>query len=180
MTRVAIQGVSGSYSEEAVRKLLGKDASIVECRTFEETFSAVSLGDADSAIVPVQNKIVGEIRKPMELLKAGSFHVLETMSLKVQHVLVGTPGAEPGNLVSVRSHIEALKQCRKFLAAHPNLTQIVGADTASSVRRNVEEGNPANAAIGSRRASELYGAKVLRENIADDIDNWTTFYLVGR
>jgi len=179
MTRVAIQGVSGSYSEEAARKLLGNDASILECRTFEEAFSAVRHGDADSAIVPVQNKIVGEIRQSLDLLKAGPFHVLETLALKVQHVLVGTPESKAESLVSVRSHIEALKQCRKFLAAHPNLTQIVGADTASSVRRIVEEANPANAAIGSRRAAELYGAKILGKDIADDIDNWTTFYLIG-
>jgi prephenate dehydratase len=180
VTRVAIQGVSGSYSEEAARHLLGKGASIIECLTFEETFSAVRLGDADNAVVPVENKIVGEIRQPMELLKAGPFQVLETLALKVQHVLVGTPTAEAEDLVSVRSHVEALKQCRKFLAAHPNLTQIVGADTASSVRRIVEEGDPTKSAIGSRRAAELYGARILRENIADDVDNWTTFYLIGR
>src|SRR5688500_7204661 len=168
MTRVAIQGVNGSYSEEAARAMFGDAASIVECRTFEDTFSAVRLGDADSALVPVENKIVGEIRQSLDLLTLGRFQVLETLALKVQHVLVGTPEATVEDLVSVRSHVEALKQCRKFLAAHPNLTQIVGADTASSVRRIVEEGNAANAAIGSRRAAALYGAKILRENRSEE------------
>jgi prephenate dehydratase len=66
-----------------------------------------------------------------------------------------------------------------FLSKHQKLQQIIGADTASSIRRIVEENNAENAAIGSRRAAEIYGAKILKENIADDLENWTTFYLLG-
>ena len=179
MTRVAIQGVSGSYSEEAVLELFGVGASLVECRDFEETFATLRAGVADNAVVPVENKIVGEIRQPLDLLTAGAFRVHEKLSLRVQHVLAGTPDATFADLVSVRTHIEALKQCKRFLTTHAHLRQIVGADTASSVRRVVEEGDPQRAAIGSRRAVELYGAKILAEDIADDIDNWTTFYLIG-
>ena len=58
------------------------------------------------------------------------------------------------------------------------LQQIIGADTASSIRRIVEENILENAAIGSRRAAEIYGGKILKENIADDLDNWTTFYIL--
>jgi prephenate dehydratase len=179
MTRVSIQGVSGSYSEEAVRVLFGENAEIVECRDFAEAFAAVTLGAADRAVVPVENKIVGEIVGPAQLLKDGAFRILESLSLRVQHVLAGTPDASVDQLESVRSHVEALRQCRKFLSSHPNLTPIIGTDTASSVRRIVDEAEPSRAAICSRRAAEIYGAKILRENIADDIDNWTTFYLIG-
>lgn len=179
MTRVSIQGVSGSYSEEAVRTLLGQHAEIIECRDFAGAFAAVRLGAADHAVVPVANKIVGEIAGPAELLKDGAFRILESLSLRVQHVLAGTRDASVDQLETVRSHVEALRQCRKFLSAHPNLTPIVGTDTASSVRRIVNGRDPARAAICSRRAAEIYGAKILTENIADDIDNWTTFYLIG-
>ena len=179
MTSVAIQGVHGSYSEEAARRILGAAVAIVECLDFEETFEALRTGRVDTAVVPIENKIVGEITQSNTLLRAGEYRVLDTLPLRVQHVLVGTSDAEVERLMSVRSHVEALKQCRRFLSEHPHLTQIVGADTASSVKRIVEEANPANAAIGSRRAAEIYGATVLREGIADDIDNWTTFYLIG-
>jgi prephenate dehydratase len=179
MTRVAIQGVAGSYSEEAVERFFGSDAAIVECRSFEDAFAAVTLRKADNAVVPVENKIVGEIRQTMDLLEAGTFRILERLPLKVRHVLAGTVDAEEEMLISVRSHVEALKQCRKFFTLNPHLTQIVGADTASSVRRVVSEADPTRAAIGSRRAAELYGARVLREDIADVRDNWTTFFLLG-
>jgi prephenate dehydratase len=179
MTRVAIQGVIGSYSEEAVRAIFGDEATIVECHDFDATFAAIDNGMVDNAVIPVENKIVGPISGAVDLLESKNYNVLERMPLKVRHVLAGTRDAKFEDLVSVRSHVEALKQCRTFLAANPNLTQVVGADTASSIRRIVEEGDSTHAAIGSRRAADLHGAEIIRENIADDIDNWTIFYLIG-
>jgi prephenate dehydratase len=179
MTRVAIQGVVGSYSEEAVREIFGGDATIVECRDFAAAFAAVDSGIVENAVIPIENKIVGPISGAVDLLESKKYTVLEKMPLKVRHVLAGTRGARFEDLISVRSHVEALKQCRTFLTAYPKLTQAVGADTASSIRRIVEEGDPTHAAIGSRRAADLYGAEIIRENIADDIDNWTVFYLIG-
>ena len=179
MTRVAIQGIAGSYSEEATRLIFGSEVSIVECDDFDSTFSAIRTHAADHAVVPVVNKIVGEIRAPLELLKTGGYKMLDSLPLKVRHVLAGTPDATFAQIRTVRSHIEALKQCRRFLAANSQLTQIVGADTASSLRDVVAEGDATKAAIGSRRAAELYGAKILRENIADDLYNWTTIYVIG-
>lgn len=179
MTRVAIQGVRGSYSEEAVREIFGEDASVVECDTFDATFAAMGSGDADNAVIPVENKIVGPIGRTVDLLNTSEYRIIERLPLRVRHVLAGAAGARLEGLLSVRSHIEALRQCGKFLAANPRLTQVVGPDTASSVKRVVEEQDPTRAAIGSGRAAKLYGAEILQENIADDIDNWTIFYLIG-
>ncbi len=179
MSLVAIQGIKGSYSEEATLRILGDSAEILECSDFEAAFLAVEHGEAEWAVVPFENKIVGEIETPQRLLKQSCLRIVERFSLEVMHVLAGTPHSDFKSLTSVRSHVEALKQCRRFLSAHKNMTQNIGADTASSVRRIVDENIPVNAAIGSRRAVELYGAKILCENIADDVDNWTTFYLIG-
>ena len=179
MTRVAIQGVAGSYSEEAAQRLLGSDASIVECRDFQSTFDAIVSGLAEAAVVPVENKIVGRIDQSSDLLTASGYRVVERLSLRVQHVVAGAPGAKFDDVTSVRSHVEALKQCQRFLADHPRMKQVIGADTASSIRRVVEDGDLTKAAIGSRRAALLYGATILAEGIADDPDNWTTFYLIA-
>lgn len=179
MTVVAIQGISGSYSEQATRRILGNDAAILECRDFEKTFSAVTSRRAEFAVVPVENKIVGEIKTAVDLLRASRLRILDRVELEVRHVLAGTPDAEFAKLTTVRSHIEALKQCRRFFIENTHLVQVIGADTASSIRRIIDEKNRMHAAIGSRRASEIYGAKVLKENIADDAENWTTFYLIG-
>ena len=175
---VAIQGVKGSYSEEAARRFFGAKAKIVECLNFEETFNSVISNQTKYAVVPLKNKIVGEITSATEFLNRTNLKISDELPLEVRHILAGTNDAEFENVKSVRSHIEALKQCRKFFSNNGNLRQIIGADTASSIRRIVEENISENAAIGSRRAVEIYGAKILMENVADDPDNWTTFYLL--
>ncbi len=180
MSVVAIQGVRGSYSEEATFKLLGASAEILECHKFEDAFQSLIESRAEYAVIPFANKIVGRIETPHELLENSDLKILDELPLEVRHVLVGTNDAKFENLKSVRSHVEALKQCRNFLTKNRQLNQIIGADTASSIRRIVEENDPANAAIGSRRAAEIYGAKILKENIADDAENWTTFYLLRK
>ena len=176
---VAIQGTRGSYSEEAAHRIV-REAAIVECLDFDATFEAVRSGAAAYAVVPVENKIVGEIEGSVGFLRSGGFREHERMPLRVMHVLAGAPDADINSIETVRSHIEALKQCRRYLAARPSWTQAIGADTASSIRRVVETGDITIAAIGSRRAAELYGARILAENIADDPDNWTTFSLIGK
>lgn len=180
MSTVAIQGVKGSYSEQATIEIMGGNADIVECLNFAETFDAVTSKRAEFAVVPVENKIIGEIEGTIEFLRGNKFRVFERLPLKVVHVLAGTNDAKIESLKTVRSHIEALKQCRAYLGTNLHWKQIIGADTASSIRRIVDENHSENAAIGSRRAAEIYGAKIIAENIADDQDNWTTFWLIGR
>jgi prephenate dehydratase len=179
MTRVAIQGVRGSYSEEAAMNLFGVDTRIVECANFEATFAAVRHGDADHAVIPVENKIVGRIAATNKLLRVNHNRVIDKLPIRVRHVLAGVPGATFDDVVSVRSHIEALKQCRRFFAKNPDIRQVVGADTASSIRNVIREGDVANAAICSRRAADLYGADIILDAVADDVDNWTVFYVIG-
>ena len=178
MNSVAIQGIKGSYSEEAAREICGA-ARILECVKFEDAFYSLESGAANFAVIPFKNKIVGDIETPHLLLNKTKLRILDQLELKVNHLLAGTPNAEFENLKTVRSHVEALKQCRQFLSQNVCLQQITGADTASGIRRIIENDDPHDAAIGSRRAAEIYGAKILRENIADDADNWTTFYLIG-
>lgn len=180
MSVVAIQGERGSYSEEAALSLMGKEAEIIECLDFPSTFQAIASERAKYAVVPVENKIVGEIEGSMSILRASSFRIFERLPLKVMHVLAGTQDAEIDSVESVRSHVEALRQCKWFLSANASWTQVIGADTASSIRCVVDEGAAGNTAIGSRRAAEIYGAKIIAENIADDHDNWTTFCLIGK
>lgn len=179
MSLVAIQGIRGSYSEEAVKKMFGEKAEILECLSFEETFEAVLSKKARFALVPLKNKIVGEIKSATSILKRTDLQILDELPLKIQHVLVGTYNANIEKLQTICSHEEALKQCRKFLSENATWQTIIGGDTASCVRRIIEENDAKGAAIGSKRAAEIYGGKILKENIADDLENVTTFYLIS-
>jgi prephenate dehydratase len=179
MSSVAIQGIKGSYSEEAARRLLGSDAAILECDVFDAAFAAVESKKTNFAVVPVRNKIVGEIESVSGLLNKSMLRVLDEIDIEVKHVLAGTRDAAMEEITTVRSHVEALKQCSRFIAENDRLQQVIGADTASSIRRVVSQNINTNSAIGSSRAAEMYRAKILREDIADDPENWTTFYLIA-
>ncbi len=180
MCGVAIQGIKGSYSEQAVLEMFGRKAKILCCRDFDKTFDAFHLGNADYLVVPLRNKIVGDIEKPWQLLKQSGLQILDELALEVRHVLIGTPDAEFAAIASVESHAEALKQCKNFLENNPQIQNIVGDDTASSVKKITDGKDSRRAAIGSCRAAEIYGGKILQENIADDLENVTWFYLIGR
>lgn len=180
MCRVAIQGIKGSYSEQATLEIFGQKAKILGCRDFDTTFDALHSGKADYLVVPLRNKIVGDIEKPLQLFKQSGLQILDELALEVRHVLIGTSDAEFTAIVSVESHAEALKQCKKFLENNPQIQNIVGEDTALSVKKIVYGKDTTRAAIGSRRAAEIYGGKILQENIADDSENITWFYLIGR
>jgi prephenate dehydratase len=180
MTRVAIQGIPGSYSEEAAMQFFGGQVEIVECRDFDEVFEMIENGGAENAVVPVENKIVGAIKRPNELINGGGFKMLDSIKLNIEHVLVAAPGTDFEDIARVRSHPEAIKQCKDFFTANARLAAVDCRDTASGIKEIVAEAVPTNAAIGSRRAAEMYGAVVLKEGIADERDNWTKFYLIGR
>ena len=179
MSKIAIQGIRGSYSEEAALSLVF-GAELLECSNFAEMFETLENERAMYAVVPVENKIVGGIEGTLQFLRGERFRILEKTTLPVRHVLAGTPESSLDNIKTVTSHIEALKQCQRYLGTRRGCKQFIGDDTARSIREIVLNGNPNDAAVGSERAAEMYGAKVLAMDIANDPNNWTTFYLVSK
>ncbi len=178
MRSVAIQGIKGSYSEEAALKLFGNTARIEEFSSFFETFQALLVKSVDYAVIPLKNTIIGEISTAVEFFNQTDLEIIDELPLDIRHALIGTNEASLDEIKTVRSHIEALKQCGQFFSENQNIRQIIGSDTASSIRRIIADDLAENAAIGSLRAAEIYGGKVLAENIADEITNQTFFYLM--
>jgi prephenate dehydratase len=171
----AYQGAPGAYSEEAARVLLGTDARLVPCATLEQTFDAVVDSRASHAVVPVEDAVSGTVPGVYELLLAHDFVVTGEISLNIEHVLVGPPGARRDALRRVLSHPIALAQCSDFFRAHRKLEAVTVFDTAGAVRMVVESADPHSAAIASRRAAAMYGAEILAERIQDAAENWTRF-----
>lgn len=177
--RIAIQGIKGSYSEEAAAWLFDSAFNLVECPDFASTFLAATNGDADFLVVPVRNRIVGEIATVTKLIRNFGLKTISEIDLSVSHVLAAAAGVELANVRSVSSHIEALRQCTDFFARYPGIAQIIGNDTASCIRSAVRSQSEVHAAIGSRRAAAIYGAEILCENISNAKDNRTTFHLMS-
>lgn len=180
VSRVAIQGIAGSYSDAAVDLFLEAGAERVCFDSFSSALNAVAEGSADYAVIPVHNSLAGRLSEVSRLIIECGLKKQGLEPLPVRHVLAAAPGAHLDEIRSVVSHKVALLQCRKFLSSQPGVRTRSAPDTASSVREVVNNGDRTSAAIGSKRAAEIYGAEVILERVADADTNITTFCLVGR
>ncbi|HEX8144396.1 MAG TPA: prephenate dehydratase [Pyrinomonadaceae bacterium] len=176
--RIAFQGERGAFSEEAALKLLGEHIRLVPRPTFESLFAAIEEGEADYALAPIENSLVGSIHRSYDLLLESSLHISGEVIIPIEHHLIGCPGATFDAIETVESHPVALAQCERFFAAHRQLRRLATEDTAGSVRRIVELGDPRRASIAGRRAASFYGGTILRERLEDHSENYTRFVLL--
>ncbi|MCM1055603.1 MAG: chorismate mutase [Bacteroides sp.] len=175
--KIACPGIRGSYTEEACRRVFGKNARIDYYDTFEQVFGAVSGGEAEYGIVPIENSTAGGVDGTYELFNRYDIHICRRLSIPVNHVLAAR--SEDCVIGRVVSHEQALHQCQGFLkelgcetAAAPN-TSIAARDVA-------ESGDESIACICSQHCADLYGLKVLKREIADNNDNFTRFIVISK
>ncbi len=178
-SRVAFQGERGSFSETAALGILGEDCQTVPCQTFDDLYKAIDAGLADYILSPLENSLVGSVHRCYDLLLHSSLNIIAEIILPISHYLVAAPNATFETIKTVESHPVALAQCERFFAAHPDLKGVAADDTAGSVRRVVESGDTARAAIGGKRTADIYGGKIIREHIEDHLENYTRFVLLS-
>jgi len=178
MTKIAFQGVAGAYSEEAIREYFGSGVETLPCRSFEQMFVAVEEGNADYAMLPVENAVAGSVTGAYELLMQRDLRINAEVILRVHHMLMAVPGVERDAIRRVGSHPQALAQCRRYLDRYgfkPEATF----DTAGSARDLAASPEPDAAVIASGLAAELYGLHILDRGIEDFPFNYTRFFLMG-
>ena len=178
-SRVAFLGEPGTFSEEAVFALMGKECNAVSCPTFEELFQAIHRGQAEYILAPLENSLVGSVHRCFDLLLGSPLHIAGEVVLPISLYLIGPKEATFESVRAVESHPVALGQCDMFLNENHHLTRVEADDTAGSVHRAVASGDPTRAAIGSIRAAEIYGGKILREHVEDHTENYTRFLLLS-
>jgi prephenate dehydratase len=177
--RVAFQGESGAFSEEAAIHLLGEEIDTVPRPTFEALFSSVKDGIADYALAPIENSLAGSVHKSYDLLLESRLQVVREVILPIAHNLIGTTEASLDKIACVESHPVALAQCERFFRSRPQIRRVASLDTAGSVREIILAGDPSCAAIAGKRAAEIYGGKILLEHIEDHRENYTRFLLLA-
>jgi prephenate dehydratase len=177
-TRIAYQGEPGANSHIACREVY-PDGEPVPCATFEDCFAALEQRSVDLAMIPIENSVAGRVADIHHLLPDADVHIIGEHFLPIRHQLMAVRGATLSGLKTVQSHVQALGQCRRTIR-RLGITAIVGADTAGSARQIAEIGDPAQAAIASRLAAEIYGLDVLAEDIEDEAHNTTRFVILSR
>ena len=178
MSRVAFQGVTGAYAEEALRQYFGHETESVPCRTLDQVFRLVEGGDADRGILAVENAVGGSFTRAYELLMEHDLRIYAEAILQVRHMLLGVPGTKLGKVKRVRSHPEALAQCEDYLARRELATE-PALDPAGSARDLVAKPEKDVAVIASGLAAEVYGLDILDAGIGDSSFNYTRFFVLS-
>jgi prephenate dehydratase len=178
--KVAIQGEHGSFHEVAARQYFSyDDIELVPCSTFDLTLNTVKDGDADFAVMAIENARSGSILYNYTLIRESGLKILGEHNLRVRQNLMALPGQQITDIREIRSHPIALAQCMTFLNQFPGMTLIESDDTAGSARQVSENRLKGVAAIAPAIAAEIYGLDLLAEGIETYKQNYTRFHVVG-
>ncbi len=174
---IAFQGLPGAYSDLACR-LAFPGMPTLPCESFETAIAAVREGRAALAMLPCENSLAGRVPDIHHLLPGSGLFVVGEHFQRVEHCLLAPRGTRMADLRRAHSHPVALGQVRHFLRDH-GLAPVVEADTAGAAKLVAEWNNPAEAAIASALAAEIYGLEILRANVEDAAHNTTRFYVMA-
>ena len=175
--KIVYQGEPGAYSHLACSQFY-PGYKPVACPSFAKAFAQVRSGEAQCAMIPVENTVAGRVSDIYHLLPQGGLHIIGERYLPVHHQLLGLKGAQLSDIRSARSHHMALGQVRNFLGEH-DIDAIVDVDTAGAARKVAAGSDKTVAAVASHLASETYGLDILAKDIEDAAHNTTRFIVLA-
>lgn len=180
--RVAIQGYSGCFHEEAARRFytsIGeKNLDIVECDTFGGLYEALDAGRADAAVMAIENTVSGGLIPNFDLLRKNPRKIKGEVFLRIEQNLMALPGQRIEDIREVRTHYMAINQTREFFNGLPQIRLVESEDTAKSAAQVAHEGLAGVGAVASRLAAELYGLEILAPGIETYKQNFTRFLIM--
>ena len=175
---IAYPGTAGSFSHGAAQDAFPGSAC-VGYPTFPEAAKAVVDGQADYALLPVENSFAGAVLPTYSLLEKLPLHIVGETMKAVRHQLLGVPGATLSGIRMIASHPQAIAQCDEFLQTLPGVQIMPSANTAISAREVAQLADPSRAAIASMEAAREYGLVPLAENIQTSATNTTRFFILS-
>jgi prephenate dehydratase len=176
--RIAFQGERGAYSDLACRTAF-PGWETVPCDTFAIAIETVHDGGAELAMLACENSLAGRVPDIHALLPEAGLRIVGEHFQRIEHCLIGVPGAAISDLKRLHTHPVAMGQVRKLIR-ELGLTPVIQADTAGSAALVAQWGRKEEAAIASSLAAELNGLQILRRNVEDAEHNTTRFYITAR
>ena len=177
MNKIYFQGSFGAYSHIAALSIDSK-AEIKPCKTFDECFLKASNEEDAKIVIPESNRITGNIGIEYLIFKY-RLNIYSEYFQKIEHNLLGQPGAKIEDIKEVYSHAQALSQCSKFIKKN-NFNENVRADTAGSAEMISKNKKKYESAIASSLSAETYGLEIIQKNIENEVGNLTRFLVMGK
>ena len=176
--KVAYSGVEGAFAHIAAGRIFPK-SNRVSCRDFKSAYDAVVTGEADVAVLPIENSYAGEVGQTMDLIFSGTLFLNGIYELAIHQNLLGIPGATPKDIKKVISHPQALAQCHEYIklkgfdTEEANNTAVAAKSVAGLQDRSL-------GVIASVETAEIYGLSVLDANINKSGENTTRFAVLSK
>lgn len=178
--KIAIQGVKGSFHEQAAINYFGKNTQMIECSTFPEFFKKLASKNCDAGVMAIENSVAGTIHNNYLLLKQSAFHITGEIFLRIEHNLMALKNQSIKEIKEVRSHKMAILQCTKFLKSKTEIIVKEDLDTAMVAQIIAEKNLNGIAAIASKRAAKINGLQILAANIENNPRNFTRFLVLEK
>lgn len=181
---IAFLGPDGTYCNEAAlafgKKIGEENIEYVPVNSFSDVFDAVDRGRCTYGVVATENSLEGPVTATLDNFAFNSSAcILGVHVVDIHHCLIVNPDSELSDIDTIASHTQGLGQCRQYIfRSFPNARTITSSSTADSVRIAMEK--PHIAAIATKYAAELYGAKIVEEDVEDRLGDQTSFALIGR
>ncbi|KIC02568.1 prephenate dehydratase [Flavobacterium sp. JRM] len=179
-TKIAIQGIKGSFHHQVVNEYFSENVDIDECLSFEELIDSVLSGKSDQAVMAIENSIAGPIIPNYALIDKNNLHIIGEHYLNISQNLMALKGQKMEDITEVHSHPMALLQCMDFLKKYPNIKLVEDKDTAETARRIQEKQLKGIAAIASKAASVMYDLEILAPEIQTIKNNMTRFVIIKK
>jgi prephenate dehydratase len=174
--KIAYQGEPGAFSHQASKRWFG-DYIPTPFPTFEAAFAAVTSGECELGMIPIENSVAGRVSDVHHLLPHSGLKIIGERFLPIEMNLMAVPETELKNIKVAASHAMALLQCRNSLR-ELGITAEVFHDTAGAARALAQSRELDRAAIAPEVAAELYGLKILKRNMEDARHNTTRFLVL--
>jgi prephenate dehydratase len=178
--KAAFQGELGAYSELAALEYFNREVTVLPRAAFAHVFDAVSGGEADHGVIPIENSLTGSIHDNYDLLLSHDLIITGEIKLRIVQNLLAVPGTRMEDIRRIYSHPQALSQCKDFLSGLESVELVSMYDTAGAARKVREAGRTEEAAIASEQAALDYGLEILRAGIESNHKNFTRFLVISR
>ncbi|OMQ12777.1 prephenate dehydratase [[Flexibacter] sp. ATCC 35103] len=179
-TKIAIQGIKGSFHHQVVKEYFSENVAIDECLSFEELVDSLLSGKSDQAVMAIENSIAGPIIPNYALIDKNNLHIIGEHYLSIHQNLMTLKGQKIEDIKEVHSHPMAILQCMDFLKQYPNIKLVEDKDTAETARRIQEKQLTGIAAIASKVASEMYDLEIIAPEIQTIKNNMTRFVIIKK
>jgi len=181
MKKIAIQGIVGSFHEDAALKYFIEKIEVVECKTFTNVCEMIDSDKVNHAVMAIENSITGSLLKNYQLIRDYHLRVIGEIYLHIQQNFLVNPGSKPESITDIYSHPVAIEQCIEYIEKYyPNAERHENIDTAASAKLVSEKKMAHAAAIGNLRSAELYHLDVLETGIETNKKNYTRFLILSK